>query len=209
GRLPNAIHLSRRVEVGRVRRSRFARSYAYKRHGARLARKLERHETMGCVLADVDIAPRDGLCLAPLAVGLLFGDPDSHRPHTSRFTLAHEVQGVAVGCDPRLLVDAITVAGVWQALCGRPILGRPRPLATLSYPVGDKDIGRTLHPRVAVVKKASKVDGVPVRRDCRLVGAKVVVRRERQLPGDEGRGTSIRPVGQDRGRTYSCCCGGY
>src|SRR5689334_102477 len=121
---------------------------------------------MGYVLADVDIAPGNGLCLAPLAIGSLFGDPDSHRPHARRFTLAHEVQGVAVGCDPRLLVDGITVDGVWQALSGRPILGRPGPLATLSDPVGDKDIGRTLHPRVAVVKKASKIDRVPVRRDC-------------------------------------------
>src|SRR6516164_1742187 len=113
---------------------------------------------MGSVLAAVDIAPRDGLSLAPFTVRLLVADPDSRRPHARRFAEAHKVQGGAVGCDPRLLVGAIAVNGVGQALSRRPILSGPWPLAALSDSVGDKDIGRPLHPCVAVVRKAGEVN---------------------------------------------------
>ena len=136
-------------------------------------------------------------------------DPDSRRPYARRFAEAHKVQGVAVGCDPRLLVGAIAVDCVGQALSRRPILSGSGPLAALSDSVGDKDIGRPLHPCVAVVRKAGEVDCVGVRRDRRLVGAKIVVRRERQLARHEARGASMRPFGQDRGPTDSCSGGGY
>ena len=111
---------------------------------------------MGYVFAVVDIAPRDGLSLAPFTVRLLVADPDSSRAHAWRFAEAHKVQGVAVGCDPRLLVGAIAVDGFGQALSRRPIPSGPRPLAALSDSVGDEDIGRPLNPRVAVVRKRAK-----------------------------------------------------
>src|SRR5208282_4607768 len=122
---------SRRVKVDRVRRSRFAGLYGYETHRARLARKVKRHEAMGYVLAVVDVAPGDGLSLAPFLVRLLVADPDSRRPHARRFAVAHKVEGVAVGRDPRLLVGAIAVDGVGQALRRRPILRSPGPLAAL------------------------------------------------------------------------------
>jgi hypothetical protein len=89
GRLPDAIHLSRRVKVGRRQLPSRPGPYRDEHHGTRLARKIERHEAVVFVLG-VDVPAADAMRLAPLAVRLLVADPDIRTPEPTR-AVAHEV----------------------------------------------------------------------------------------------------------------------
>jgi hypothetical protein len=128
---------------------------------AGLPRQFERQETVAYKAAEVDVAAAHGLSLTPIAVRLLFGEPDSVRPHAFSLAAAHEKESLAVVGDPRFLVKAIAVDRVRQTLGLRPVLSCSRPLALLD-PVDNEDIRRALDPFVPNVPKASEVDRVPV-----------------------------------------------
>src|SRR5207245_10314471 len=67
-----------------------------------------------------------------------------------------------------------------------PGRARAGPLAALADPVRDEDVRRRAEdPLVTAAREPGEIDGVPVRRDGRLVAAELVVRRERHLLRDQ------------------------
>src|SRR3989454_6813264 len=178
GGLPDALVHPGGEEIGR--RSGASLSGSDRDEHGRIvrARQTARH---GAVLGGrgVDV---ETLGFRPLTIGLLVGDPDIRVARTP----AHEVERLAVRRDPWLLVDGVAVDRVGQPLGRCPVRARAGPLAALADPVRDEDVRRRAEdPLVTAAREPGEIDGVPVRRDGRLVAAELVVRRGRHLLGDQ------------------------
>src|SRR2546428_11175991 len=104
----------------------------------------------------------------PLPIVLFVSNPDLHILRA----VAHEIERLAIRRNPRLLIDESAVDGVWQTFGRWPVCTGAGPLAGLADAARDENVRRGAeHTRVPAPRKASKVDGVAIRRDSRLIAA--------------------------------------